>query len=63
MCAEVTETLRPKLLDYTTDRQEMLYRSNEIFKWLGDGKLKVSVDKVFALDKVLQHSLRKFAGC
>eukprot|EP00960_Hanusia_phi_P052764 761648-Hanusia_phi.AAC.2 len=43
---------RPKLLDYTTDRQEMLYRSNEIFKWLGDGKLKVSVDKMFDLDKV-----------
>ena len=32
---------RPKLLDYTTDRKEMLYRSGDIFNWLADGKLKV----------------------
>ena len=34
-------TRRPKLLDYTTDRKEMLYRSGDIFKWLGEGNLKV----------------------
>jgi hypothetical protein len=32
-------------LDYTVDRNEMLARSNEIMKWIGEGKLKVSIDK------------------
>ena len=40
---------RPKLLDYTQNREEMLKRSNEIMQWLLDGKLKVSIDKSFAL--------------
>jgi hypothetical protein len=34
-------TPRPKLLDYTVDRAEMLYRSGDIFKWLAEGRLKV----------------------
>jgi hypothetical protein len=33
---------RPKLLDYTVDRKEMLYRSGDIFNWLANGSLKVS---------------------
>ena len=41
---------RPKLLDYTTNREELLWRSNEVFGWLADGKLKVSVDTSFPLD-------------
>lgn len=31
---------RPKLLDYTVDREELVWRANEIFGWLGEGKLK-----------------------
>ncbi|KAJ1477901.1 chaperonin 10-like protein, partial [Baffinella frigidus] len=45
---------RPKLLDYTTDREEMLYRSGEIFKWLGDGSLKVAIDTTFKLDEAAE---------
>ena len=41
---------RPKLLDYTVDRKELLMRSNEIFGWLGSGELNVSIDKYFDLD-------------
>jgi len=41
---------RPKLLDYTTDRKEMLYRSGDIFSWLAQGKLKVAIDKTFPLE-------------
>lgn len=40
---------RPKLLDYTVDRNELLWRSGEVFNWLLEGKLKVSVDTVFPL--------------
>merc|ERR1711966_280137 len=42
---------RPKLLDYTVDREELLMRANEIFGWLEKGELKVSVDCTFPLDQ------------
>uniref|UniRef100_A0A6U4PYF8 Enoyl reductase (ER) domain-containing protein n=2 Tax=Hemiselmis andersenii TaxID=464988 RepID=A0A6U4PYF8_HEMAN len=42
---------RPKLLDYTENRGEMLRRSNQIMGWIKDGKLKVSIDKTFSLDQ------------
>jgi len=45
---------RPKLLDYTKDRAEMLYRSGEIHKWLGDGSLKVSIDRTFPLEQAAE---------
>ena len=45
---------RPKLLDYTVDRKELLWRSNEVFGWLSEGKLKVSVDTVFPLDQAAE---------
>lgn len=40
---------RPKLLDYTSTREELLWRSGEVFGWVADGSLKVNVDKVFPL--------------
>lgn len=45
---------RPKLLDYTVDRTELLKRADDVFGWLQDGKLKVSVDKVFPLEEVVE---------
>jgi len=42
---------RPKLLDYTVDRAELLSRAEEIFGWLKEGKLNVSVDTTFPLDE------------
>jgi len=44
---------RPKLLDYTTDRAELLMRADELFGWLKAGELKVSVDKTFPLDEAV----------
>merc|ERR1712127_75467 len=35
---------RPKLLDYTRTRAELDYRADQVFGWLKDGQLKVSVD-------------------
>lgn len=43
---------RPKLNDYTVTREELLSRANDIFGWLGEGKLKVKVDKIFPLEDV-----------
>eukprot|EP00591_Stephanopyxis_turris_P006516 CAMPEP_0195508092 /NCGR_PEP_ID=MMETSP0794_2-20130614/1396_1 /TAXON_ID=515487 /ORGANISM="Stephanopyxis turris, Strain CCMP 815" /LENGTH=335 /DNA_ID=CAMNT_0040634967 /DNA_START=147 /DNA_END=1154 /DNA_ORIENTATION=+ len=42
---------RPKLLDYTTNREELVGRADEIFGWLMDGKLSVAVDTTFPLEQ------------
>jgi len=42
---------RPKLLDYTVDRAELVGRAEEIMGWLEEGKLNVKVDEVFGLDE------------
>merc|ERR1712127_374707 len=45
---------RPKLLDYTATRDEMLWRSGEIFNWLKEGKLNVAVDTTFPLEQAAE---------
>jgi NADPH2:quinone reductase len=45
---------RPKLLDYTSSREELLGRANDVFGWLKSGQLKVTVDKTFPLDQVVE---------
>ena len=41
---------RPKLLDYVPDVPSMRARSEEVFGWIKEGKLKVGVDRSFKLD-------------
>jgi len=53
---------RPKLLDYTTTREELVSRADEIFGWLKDGKLKVSVDTAFPLEQAAEGHLYLEAG-
>jgi len=53
---------RPKLLDYTRDREELLWRSNEVFGWVASGDLKVSVDKTFPLEQAVDGHLYLEAG-
>jgi len=53
---------RPKLLDYTTSREELTWRADEIFGWLRDGKLNVSVDTTFPLDQAAEGHLYLEAG-
>lgn len=53
---------RPKLLDYTTNRAELLERANDIFTWLKDGKLNVSIDATFPLDQAPEGHLYLEAG-
>jgi NADPH2:quinone reductase len=45
---------RPKLLDYTRTREELVGRSNEIMGWLQSGQLKVSVDTSFPLEEAAE---------
>jgi len=53
---------RPKLLDYIVDREELVWRADEIFGWLKDGKLSVSVDTTFPLDEAAEGHLYLEAG-
>jgi NADPH2:quinone reductase len=45
---------RPKLLDYSVDRDELIWRAGEIFGWLQEGQLKVAVDTTFPLDEAAE---------
>jgi len=45
---------RPRLMDYTVDREELLRRAGDLFRWVGEGRLKISVDKVLPLDKAVE---------
>mmetsp|Transcript_16653 Transcript_16653/g.25155 ORF Transcript_16653/g.25155 Transcript_16653/m.25155 type:complete len:367 (+) Transcript_16653:124-1224(+) len=62
LIAKSAYVTRPKLLDYTTNRAELLSRSDEIFGWLKDGKLSVSVDTTFPLEQAAQGHLYLEAG-
>ena len=42
---------RPKLLDYVSTREELMWRADEIFGWLQSGDLNVGIDKVFDLSE------------
>ena len=53
---------RPKLLDYTTNREELVSRADDIFGWLKDGKLNVSVDTTFPLDQAAEGHMYLEAG-
>lgn len=43
---------RPSLAHYTLTREELLWRTGELFGWLESGQLKVRVDRVFPLAEV-----------
>lgn len=53
---------RPKLLDYTVDREELVWRAGEVFGWLKEGKLKVSVDTLFPLEQAAEGHIYLEAG-
>lgn len=40
---------RPTLFDYTTDRESLEWRSNDVFKWIDEGKLKLRLEHFFSL--------------
>ncbi len=40
---------RPTLANYAATRDELTWRSNDLFSWIAAGKLKLKIDHVFAL--------------
>lgn len=42
-------TTRPSLAHYILDRDELLSRTNDLFSWIAEGKLKLRIDSTFPL--------------
>jgi NADPH2:quinone reductase len=40
---------RPTLFTYIASREDLEWRSSEMFRWIGEGKLKINIDKVYPL--------------
>jgi NADPH2:quinone reductase len=40
---------RPTLLHYASNREELLQRSGDLFKWIANGELKLRIDKTYPL--------------
>jgi NADPH2:quinone reductase len=40
---------RPSLAHYAASREELLWRSGDLFRWIGDGELNVRIDTTFPL--------------
>ena len=40
---------RPSLVHYIATREELLWRSGDLFRWIKDGELKVRIDRTFPL--------------
>ena len=45
---------RPKLTDYVATPEELSKRCSDVFGWLKEGKLQVTVDKIFPIDQVAE---------
>ena len=45
---------RPKLYDYIQDKEELERRSDELFEWVRQGKLKVTIQESFPLEQAAQ---------
>ena len=45
---------RPSLVNYMSDRRELLERANDLFNWIAAGQLKLRIDKSFPLAEVAE---------
>jgi NADPH2:quinone reductase len=48
---------RPTLGHYTATRDELLWRSGDLFKWIDAGQLKVRIDRVYKLSQAAQAQI------
>ncbi len=45
---------RPGIPDYMADRDELLWRTGDLFRWLGDGSITVTIDRTWPLDEAAE---------
>jgi NADPH2:quinone reductase len=45
---------RPTLFTYIASREDLEWRSSEMFRWIGEGKLKINIDKIYPLAEAPQ---------
>ncbi len=45
---------RPTLVHYSSSREELLQRANDLFSWIAAGKLKVRIEKTFPLSEAAE---------
>lgn len=45
---------RPTLMHYMSDREELLKRANDLFKWIESGELKLRIDRSFPLGEAAE---------
>jgi len=54
LSAKSVRVMRPTLFHYISSREELEWRSGEVFNWIVTGKLKLVIDKEFALKDVVE---------
>jgi NADPH2:quinone reductase len=45
---------RPSLAAYATNREELLWRSGDLFRWIEDGSLKLRIEHIYSLNDAAQ---------
>jgi NADPH2:quinone reductase len=45
---------RPTLFTYIASREDLEWRTSEMFRWIGEGKLKINIDKAYPLAEAAQ---------
>ena len=45
---------RPTLFHYLATREELEWRTSDLFRWIGEGKLKINIDKIYPLADAAQ---------
>lgn len=45
---------RPTLIHYSSSREELLQRANDLFRWIAAGELKVRIEKTFPLSEAAE---------
>jgi NADPH:quinone reductase len=45
---------RPTLFTYIASREDLEWRSSDMFRWIGEGKLKINIDKIYPLTEAAQ---------
>jgi NADPH2:quinone reductase len=45
---------RPTLFTYIAGREDLEWRSSDLFRWIGEGRLKINIDKIYPLAEAAQ---------